>query len=124
MHDEPGTSQEPTGTADPRQDAITSAIREAAFAAWVDSREPDQPATDELFGKAYLGHYASLDAYVEELVDRYELDAKLDAAIAAPFRRYVDVDVTALARWLVANGTLYALPAVPIGVWVFSAEIG
>lgn len=103
--------------------SIEAAIWEAAFRAWVASREPEQDVSRALFDRAYLGHYAAVAAYAEDLVDQYELDAKLDAAIAEPFRQYVDIDVEALSRALVRNGTLYALLAAPIGVWVFNGEI-
>jgi hypothetical protein len=46
-----------------------------------------------LINRAYLGHYAAVAAYTEQLVDDYQLDVKLDAAIAEPFRPFVDVDV-------------------------------
>lgn len=88
------------------------------------SREPEQDTSNALFDRAYLGHYSAVDAYVSELIDGYQLDAKLDTAVAQPFRRHVDIDISALGQDLVASGTLYALPAVPVGVWVFNAEIG
>ncbi len=71
----------------------------------------------------YLGHYSTIDAYVIQLIDDYELDAKLDAAVAEPFRRHVDINVNALGRALVARTTIYTLQAVPVGVWVFNGDI-
>ncbi len=112
------------GDGDARATAITAAIRELAYAAWTTSRQPEQDTSNALFERAYLGHYSAVDAYVSELIDGYQLDAKLDTAAAQPFRRHVDIDVTALGQDLVASGTLYALPAVPVGVWVFNGEIG
>lgn len=103
--------------------SIRQQIRQAAFYAWTRQLEDGQEASEALFEQAYLGHYASIDHYVETLVDDYDLDARIDAAIAEPFREFVDVDVTALARSLVHSGSLYALPAMPLGVWVFSGEI-
>lgn len=102
---------------------ITEQITEAAYHAWAQHREPSQDSSRGLFDRAYLGHYAAVAAYVEDLVDQYGLDARLDAAISEPFRAFVDVDVPALSRSLVRNGTLYALTATPIGVWVFNGEI-
>lgn len=103
--------------------SIETMLREAAFEAWVASREEHQDRSREFFDRAYLGHYSSVDHYAESLADTYQLDAKLDAAIAPPFREFVDIDVTGLARSLVRNGTLYAIPAVPVGVWIFNGEI-
>ena len=103
--------------------SIEALLREAAFEAWAASREEHQASSREFFDRAYLGHYTSVDHYAETLVDNYELDAKLDAAIAPPFREFLDIDITGLARSLVRNGTLYAISAAPVGVWVFNGEI-
>jgi len=103
--------------------SIEALLREEAFRAWADTREEHQDSSREFFDRAYLGHYASVDHYAETLVDTYELDAKLDAALAPPYREFVEIDVTALAQSLVKNGTLYAVIAIPVGVWVFNGEI-
>jgi hypothetical protein len=103
--------------------SIEALLRELAFAAWAATREEDQNRSREFFDRAYLGHYASVDHYVESLVDDYQFDAKLDAAIAPPFREFVEIDIPELARSLVRNGTLYAISATPVGVWVFNGEI-
>ena len=103
--------------------SIEALLREAAFDAWVASREEYQDSSRDFFDRAYLGHFASVDHYAETLVDDYELDAKLDTAIAPPFREFVEIDTAALAQSLVRSGTLYALPATPVGVWVFNGEI-
>jgi hypothetical protein len=102
---------------------VESMLRQAAFEAWTATREEHQHDSRDFFDRAYLGHYSSIDHYVESLVDDYQLDVKLDTAIAEPFRRFLDIDVTGLARSLVRNGTLYAIPAAPVGVWVFNGEI-
>jgi hypothetical protein len=103
--------------------SIEALLREAAFEAWAAAREEHQDSSREFFERAYLGHFASVEQYAEILVDNYELDAKLDAAIAPPFREFVDIDVTALAQSLVRSRTLYAITATPVGVWVFNGEI-
>ena len=108
-----------------KQEPITveAMLRQAAFEAWAATREEHQHDSQDFFDRAYLGHYNSLDHYVESLVDDYGLDAKLDAAIAPPFREFVDINIPGLARSLVRNGTLYGIPAVPVGIWVFNGEI-
>lgn len=123
MADEPSTNNQPNRPADGPVAAVTAAIRQLAFAVWATSREAEQETSSAFFERAYLGHYSSVDAYVIRLIDNYQLDAKLDTAIAQPFRRHVDIDVPALGQDLVASGTLYTLPAVPVGVWVFNGEI-
>lgn len=103
-------------------EAIKAAIRELAYAAWTEHRRDlDQDASRELFEQAYLGHYSSIDGYVIQLVEDYELDAKLDRAITEPFRRHVDIDITTFGQALVASTIIYTLLAVPVGVWVFRA---
>jgi hypothetical protein len=103
--------------------SIEALLREAAFEAWVVGREEHQDSSRDFFDRAYLGHYASVEQYAETLVDDYQLDTRLDAAIAPPFREFVDINVTTFAQSLVRNGTLYAITATPVGVWVFNGEI-
>jgi len=103
--------------------SIEALLREAAFRAWAETREEHQDNSRDFFDRAYLGHYASVEQYAETLVDAYELDAKLDAVVAPPFREFVDIDVTGLAQSLVKSATLYAIRATPVGVWVFNGEI-
>jgi hypothetical protein len=102
-------------------EAIKEAIRELAYASWARYRlELNQDTTRALFDRAYLGHYSTIDTYVMQLIDAYDLDTKLDAAIVEPFRQHVDIDVSALGRALVSSATIYPLLAVPVGVWVFN----
>jgi len=102
---------------------VETMLRQAALEAWAATREEHQHNSRAFFDRAYLGHYNSLDHHIESLVDDYQLDAKLDAAITEPYRRFLDIDITGLARSLVRNGTLYGIPAAPVGVWVFNGEI-
>jgi hypothetical protein len=109
-----------TGDDDPTE-AIKAAILEQAYAAWAHyRRELGQDTDRTLFERAYLGHFSTVEMYVVKLVDDYDLDAKLDEAIAEPFRQHVDIDVPALGRALVSSATIYTLLAVPVGVWVFN----
>jgi hypothetical protein len=101
---------------------IATTIIELAFLAWSKSQASDTSTSRSDFDRVYLGHYASIDGYADQLIDAYQLDAKLDAAIEPPFRAHVDIDVPGLARELRASGTLFALPAAPVGVWVFRTD--
>jgi hypothetical protein len=103
--------------------SIEALLRQAAFEAWTATREEHQDSSRDFFDRAYLGHYSSVDHYAETLVEAYELDTRLDTAIAPLFRPFVEIDTAELARALVANGTLYAITATPVGVWVFNGEI-
>jgi hypothetical protein len=103
--------------------SVVEQIREATYQAWAQRRGDQQERSRALFDQAYLGHYSHIDHYVETLVDDYQLDSKLDTAIAEPFRAFVDIDITGLARSLARNGTLYCIMAAPLGVWVFNGEV-
>jgi hypothetical protein len=117
-------SGRPSGDGGP-VDAITAAILELAYARWSQyRRELGEDTSRAMFERAYLGHYSTIDMYVVQLVDAYQLDAKLDAAVAEPFRRHVDIDIPALGRALIGSATIYTLLAVPVGVWVFDEQIG
>lgn len=103
---------------------IKAAIRELAYTSWASYQaDLDRDTSRALFERVYLGHYSTMDTYVIQLIDDYGLDAKLDAAIIEPFRSHVDIDVSAMARALVASATIYTLLAAPVGVWVFSDEL-
>lgn len=124
-----GNGQHANGRSVPGDDspveALTAAIRELAYTRWASYQaELRRDNARALFERVYLGHYSTVDSYVVELIDAYDLDAKLDAAITEPFRRHVDIDVSALGRSLVANTVIYPLMAFPVGVWVFHEETG
>lgn len=100
--------------------AIISAITQLAFAAWTTQTAGTIAASKrDTFDQIHVGHFASIDDYTEQLNDDLRLDERRDAAIQAPFREHIDYDVAGLSKALVALGTLYTLPAVPLGVWVF-----
>jgi hypothetical protein len=98
---------------------IAKALREMALIAWGATQEPGQPQDEATFEQAYLGQYSSFDAYTDLLVDEHDIDARLDDAIPDPFRAHVDIDIPSLSQALVSSGSYYALPAYPVGVWVF-----
>lgn len=101
---------------------VATAITNLAYLAWSKTQPNDAPHSRSVFDRVYVGHYASIDGYADHLIDAYQLDAKLDAAIKPPFRAHVDIDVPGLARALRESGAVFALPAVPVGVWVFHTD--
>jgi len=103
--------------------ALENLLRTAAYETWAAWRGDDRDCSIAFFNEIYLGHYSHIEDYVETLVDSYQLDSRLDAAIAEPYRQFIDVDVTALAQSFVRSGTLHALQAIPVGVWVFNGEM-
>jgi antirestriction protein len=86
-----------------------------AFAAYADVME-DEALLDGFDG-AYLGHYDSLHAYVEQLINELAYDRILDEAVPASLRPYVKIDISATADDL--GRDLHALPAPDGGVWIF-----
>ena len=100
---------------------IAKALREMAFIAWSAAREAGQPQDEAAFDQAYLGQYSMFDAYTDLLVVEHDIDARIDDAIPDPFRAHVDIDIPSLSQALVSSGAYYALPAYPVGVWVFKA---
>lgn len=89
----------------------------AAFAAL----QEDEGVPEADFASSYMGHYESVEAYVEEMVDGFGYEAILDQAVPANFRAYVKLDVVALARDL-QLGDIHVVPADDGGVWLFDIE--
>lgn len=88
-----------------------------AFAAYADVMQ-DEAALDN-FSDDYLGHYDSVTAYVEQLVDDVGYDAMLDKAVPASLRPYVQIDIAALARDMQLGGDITSVEADGGGVWLF-----
>jgi antirestriction protein len=86
-----------------------------AFAAYADVVEEE--ALLDGFDSAFLGHYDSLHAYVEQLVNDLGYDRILDENLPATVRPYVKIDITATAHDLLRD--LHALPATDGGIWIF-----
>jgi antirestriction protein len=86
-----------------------------AFAAYADVVEEE--ALLDGFDVAYLGHYDSVHAYVEQLVNDLGYDRILDEHLPATVRPYVKIDISATAADLLRD--LHALPAAGGGVWIF-----
>lgn len=93
-----------------------------AFAAWADVMEGNEEAAEQ-FEEAYLGHYDTLQAYVEQLVDDLGYDELLDRAVSEQLRPYVQIDVEGLARDIQLAGDVHAVPAEKGGVWLFDGRI-
>lgn len=88
-----------------------------AFAAWADVVE--EPTLLAGFDEAYLGHYDSLHAYVEQLINDLGYDQLLDRVVPPSLRPYVKINVAATAQDLGTD--LHALPAREGGIWLFNA---
>ena len=91
-----------------------------AFAAWVNDLE-DEPECWDDFSEAYLGHYDSVQDYVDGFVDDVGYTEKL-TKLPASLQPYVRFDTEALARDMVLSGDIYAVHDSAGGVWIFRAD--
>jgi antirestriction protein len=91
-----------------------------AFAAWADVME-DEDALGG-FEDAFLGHYDSLTAYGDQLVDDLGYQELIDQAVPESLRPYVRIDSQALANDLYLGGDIHPVHADGGGVWVFSSR--
>ncbi|MFL6162734.1 MAG: antirestriction protein ArdA [Jatrophihabitantaceae bacterium] len=88
-----------------------------AFAAYADVVEEEELLTS--FDEDFFGHYDSLRAYVEQLINDLGYDRILDEALPAKIRPYVKIDITATANDLLLGGDLHTIPAPDGGVWIY-----
>jgi antirestriction protein len=91
-----------------------------AYAAWADVMEA--PDLLDGFEEAYLGHFDSVDAYVEQLVDDCGYNDTLDHVVPESLRPYVQINVAGMANDMQLGGDLHVVPAEPSGVWLFDAR--
>lgn len=90
-----------------------------AYAAYADVMDADPDAMAG-FTVSYQGHYASVEAYVEQLVDDLGYQRLIDEAAPESLRQHVRIDVAALAHDMELGGELHVLPADDGGVWIFT----
>jgi len=92
-----------------------------AFAAWAEVTD-DADSLDQ-FEEAYLGHYDSLEAYAEQLVEDLGYQRVLDEALPEHLRRYVDFNLAGLAQDLWLSGDVHVAHDDHGGVWVFQGNV-
>jgi len=105
-----------------RISAVATGIVEhgLAFAAWAELVAEDDRLDG--FTDAYLGHYDSPEAYVEQLIDDLGYDDTLDRVVPEGLRPYVQINIEGLARDLRLGGDIHVHPANNGGVWIFDAR--
>lgn len=91
-----------------------------AFAAWADVME-DETSFDA-FQDAYLGEYDSLEAYAEQLIDDLGYNQILDDNLPEHLRRYVEINIAALARDMWLSGDVHVYQREGGGVWLFDGR--
>ena len=89
-----------------------------AFAAYADVVQEEGLLAG--FDAAFLGHYDSVHAYLEQRVNDLGYDRVLDEAVPPAIRPYVKIDISGTADDLLSKGDLHALPAPDGGVWIFN----
>ena len=77
---------------------------------------------DELvhFDEAYVGHWDSVEAYAEHIIDETGYEQTLDQVLPASLRPYLSFDTEQLARDMQYEGSLYSVDHPTGGVWLFS----
>jgi antirestriction protein len=91
-----------------------------AFAAWADIHEDDPDRWGD-FREAYLGHYDSVQDYVDQLIDDLGYTEEL-AKLPESLQPYVHFDTTALARDVELSGDIQTVDDPTGGVWIFQAN--
>jgi antirestriction protein len=92
-----------------------------AFAHWAALVGTDSEAL-ERFEESYRGHYASLAAYVEEVIDDMGVDDDINKAVPEFLAPYVHINVEAFGRDLEQAGDITASPGEG-GVYVFDGTV-
>lgn len=92
-----------------------------AFAAWADVIQ-EEAALDG-FADVYVGHYAGIEDYAEQLVNDAGYDQQLGRVVPESMRAYVRFDCAALARDMQLGGDIQVVPASGGGVWVFYGNV-
>jgi len=88
-----------------------------AFAAWADIHEGYVDLRDD-FTEAYLGHYNSVQDYVDRLADELGYAEQLDK-VPESLQPYIRFDCEALAHDMELSGDIYAVRDPAGGVWIF-----
>jgi antirestriction protein len=92
-----------------------------AFAHWAALVGTDSEAL-ERFEESYRGHYASLAAYVEEVIDDMGVDDDIDKAVPEFLAPYVHINVEAFGRDLEQSGDITASSGEG-GVYIFDGTV-
>lgn len=92
-----------------------------AFSAWADLNE-SEPERFNDFTEAYLGHYDSLQDYVDQMANDIGYIDEL-AKLPEHLQSYVRFDTTALARDMQLSGEVATVDDPLGGVWIFRTDV-
>lgn len=90
-----------------------------AYAHWATLAERDEEL--EQFSERYLGHWPSLTAYAENILDDLSLDQELDRLVPEHLRPYVTLDAEGFGRDLKLSGDVQVVEG-DGGVYVYSSR--
>lgn len=91
-----------------------------AFSAWADLCGDDHDRLHD-FADAYLGHFASVQEYVDDMADDLGYPDEL-AKLPDYLQPYVHFDTAALARDMELSGDIETVDNPAGGVWIFRAD--
>ncbi|BBX63232.1 antirestriction protein ArdA [Mycobacterium saskatchewanense] len=102
---------------------IAKAIREHGygFSAWL-SIFDRPPENFDSFREDYLGHYDSVEDYVEQMADDLGYEAEIDK-LPKHLRDYVRIDFAAIARDMELSGDIATVDDSMGGVWIFRTNL-
>lgn len=124
IHDYQGFGPADLGEYEPleRVSLLANGIRThgAGFGAWA-ALVGSYPAQLQLFEEAYRGHWESVTAYAEQLLDDLGATAALEA-VPAWLQPYVDLNLDRFARDLELGGDIRTI-AGDGGVWIFDGAV-
>jgi antirestriction protein len=93
-----------------------------AFSAWIDVHDATPESFDfDSFQESYLGHYDSVQDYVEQMADDLGYTEEL-AKLPEHLQPYVRFDAAAIARDMHLSGEIATVDDPTGGVWIFQTN--
>jgi antirestriction protein len=92
-----------------------------AFGAWAERCDHNQDTLDQ-FEEAYLGQWASVEDYADELLSDLGYVEAVEHAVPESLQPYVTLDVAGFARDLELSGDITSVQHAE-GVWIFDGRL-
>jgi antirestriction protein len=92
-----------------------------AFGAWAERCDHNQDTLDQ-FEEAYLGQWASVEDYADELLSDLGYVDAVEHAVPESLQPYVTLDVAGFARDLELSGDITSVQHAE-GVWIFDGRL-
>lgn len=94
----------------------------SAFSAWAEANDGDLERWP-LFTEAYLGEFASLTAYGEQVLEEMGWNQVIDEVLPPQISQYVTVDAEKLAHDMWFGGEIQIMHQPGFGCWVFRGDV-